>query len=760
MDDAQKDTISHEPDNFRLFGTVASGNAKGGYAVNFDCFPAGHKTLIALERKCLKVLDPGAEEVQRTDDADDFAEISKEKKIGPAKESANKFKEQEEEDIAKASFFEYAYGKEPGEFIKWEILPDGVNITEAENPYKHQDELHLKKDIDYKDETQYDNIFFEDFFPDITGHAERMDKFYNNVEASFYATYRNDKIKFHNPEADDPDWIVKQCYMLMIAAITEADCGIDNLWRQGQSYGRHSYANFGQYIPKNWFLCFIAAAPYMWCDEKWWHTDLRDLDWDVFKPCLQSFNNKRKALFVATVILLDESMFAWKPKTSQYGGLPNLTFEPRKPVDLGTQLRDAVECLSGVLVYGDVLELTEVQRMKKFYYSDPDNLVRGITSLPLKDEISAHTAEVLWQIEGSGIQPGGWCGGDAWFGSVMSSVEVYRRFEVHTTFVVKNNDRYFPTEALHAVMKARHAEQPSGHWVVMKATISDVNLLAIAYAWSQKGVSYFISTCGSTEASNIKYESKFEDEWGKTNFKEIPRPKILHYLYEHLPLIDEHNKQRQSVLSLEKRWLTKDPWFRLLTSVVGLCVVDMFRHYRHTELKVIGESQVEIDNMRIIRFSDHICSSLKLWQRRRPTSTRANAASGVQQLRRITAKDSNSTTAKPTPKQLLAGRTTGTDIRLSCFICRRYINDKGVRRWQQTTWWCKDCHMPLCKQSRVGQDGGRTLTCLEEHLCSEEDIFKCLEVKPRGAEVPLELTIDLHARASKRNQSHRGHARR
>lgn len=32
--------------------------------------------------------------------------------------------------------------------------------------------------------------------------------------------------------------------------------------------------------------------------------------------------------------VIDESMSRWRPKTTKTGGLPNLFFRPRKPVDL------------------------------------------------------------------------------------------------------------------------------------------------------------------------------------------------------------------------------------------------------------------------------------------------------------------------------------------------------------------------------------------------------------------------------------------
>ena len=125
----------------------------------------------------------------------------------------------------------------------------------------------------------------------------------------------------------------------------------------------------------------------------------------------------------------------------------------------------------------------------------------------------------------------------------------------------------------------------------------------------------------------MKYRSKFEDDWGNVEVKELNRPKICHYLYEFLPLIDEHNKQRQSILSIERKWATKNCWFRLLTSVLGFSVVDMHRWYRN--LKEADESraiiqrrrsslrdyalfELEKDNeIQIKKFSDILCANLE-----------------------------------------------------------------------------------------------------------------------------------------------------
>ena len=383
--------------NFRLFGTVVAGRG----SVDFDVFPHNNRRVSGLDRRRLIAVGKDEEEVQRRDDDDDFATIEKAaKKPSPEKISIKNFIELGEDVIADADHFDYACGEEPHQFIKWLVLPDGVHVTEAEDPMVCPTELESKVVVECEPDACAD-IFFKHFFPDVTGHGKRMDEHCESVDAPFCQTCQHEKMKFHDEDAEDPYWIIKQCHLLMIAAVTEADVGIANLWKTGKTCGRRLQADFGQCTPVNWFRAFCSACPFMWCDTKWWHKAKRDLDWDVFKPCLKNMMDKRKQLFVAVLIVLDESMFAWKPKSSKTDGAPNLTFEPRKPVDLGTQIRDAVECLAGVIICGDILELPEVQRQKKHFCCDPDNSTRAITSMPREEEMPAHTAEVLRQVEES-----------------------------------------------------------------------------------------------------------------------------------------------------------------------------------------------------------------------------------------------------------------------------------------------------------------------------------------------------------------------
>ena len=271
-----------------------------------------------------------------------------------------------------------------------------------------------------------------------------MDEFFSNKEAPRHQTVIDEKIQFNQPDNEDPDWVVEQRCLLVVAAATEPVISVDNLWKCGEGRGRHPHPNFGQCIPINVFKCFKAACAFMWCDKKWWCEAKRDRHWDIFLPCLESFNNKRKALFLCQLLMLDKSMSGHRPKTSKAGGFPYISCEPRKPVPLGAMFRNGVECLSGIMVCQEAMMASEHQQQKKCWLDPDDNNKRLASAMPNNLPMSASAAEVLRQVEGAALDKGGWVGGDACFGSVQSCVELKTRFEVFSAFIVKHNKSFFP----------------------------------------------------------------------------------------------------------------------------------------------------------------------------------------------------------------------------------------------------------------------------------------------------------------------------
>ena len=647
------------------------------------------------------------------------------------------------DDIANATSFEHCHGsgKKVGS-ITWDILRDTEYLYENDHIQFDNDSSIIMKELNWDN---LNETFFDHIFPSIEGHAKMIDEYLSDHRAEFHKTVHTSKIKFDDPEANDPDWRVKRCYTLLIAASCEVECGIDNLWKNGQGNGRKELPNFGKYVPRDAFKAFCSAAPYAFCNRKYWYIDKRDRPWDIFMPCISSYNLKRRNIIKSVLLLLDESMSAWRPKTSKLGGLPNITFEPRKPVPLGTMFKNGAECITGIIAFQDIVMGAEVQQRKKYF--GENSVVPGQQTIP------SHTAEVLRQVEGAHIPPNGWVGGDAWFGSVSTAIEVFKKFNVHSTWIIKNNTYLYPMEVLHSILQARFPK-PVGHWVVLKSTVQGVRLLACAYAWSHSRISYFLTTTGNTNPSKQTYRTQFEDEFGCVNFKDIPRPVFADMLYDFLPLIDEHNKQRQSILNLEKSWPTRNVWFRLLTTVVGMSVVDFHRLFLNTQKKLMPSSKKYSfdDNnnyVNIRKFADLICHSLGHKQFRPWSSNSKNIGTikkhSVQKYLKRIEDAVGRINREPTEKQRKRRKESGNPYTKNCYVCRKYLDVDGLTVYNTTQWCCVTCGMPICAMDRTleGSNSNRKLPCLHEHLYAQvNDPVACTlhrpQVFPKCHQVPFD----------------------
>jgi hypothetical protein len=125
--------------------------------------------------------------------------------------------------------------------------------------------------------------------------------------------------------------------------IGAAEFGIQgmNLWREGDQVGQEveewqsmvPHPEFDKIIKLyRWKEC-RAFLPYAFQSQK-----LKDENdpWWRFEGAIQEFNNNRfDRIQIARWLCIDESMSAWRPRTTPTGGLPNISFILRKPEPLG-----------------------------------------------------------------------------------------------------------------------------------------------------------------------------------------------------------------------------------------------------------------------------------------------------------------------------------------------------------------------------------------------------------------------------------------
>ena len=368
------------PHSAWFYGKLIGGNSAKGWEVSIDIFPAEKKTVSPVKKSCFICLDKDDDEPafnynqymegERLGEVDmDEADPSN-KKISALKKSYDDFDLLDPEVRAKEKEFNLYWkdGPTPSDPVKFDIVPEGVavkghefdldaavticqdfKIKEYQNPNSPTEKEKVQ-------EGSYHANFFKHVMPSITGHAKLIDEYHESHKSPQYQTVKSKKIKFHDENAEDQDHIVKKCYTLLIAGASFIQNGVNSLFKRGPSGGLSgSYPDFGKYISKSVFQAFICAAPFCWCDKKYWYLPPDQATWNIFEPVLRSFNDSRKALILTvTILILDESMSGWIPKTTKLGGLPNISFEPRKPVSLGTLFRNGVEAITKIIRYQDI----------------------------------------------------------------------------------------------------------------------------------------------------------------------------------------------------------------------------------------------------------------------------------------------------------------------------------------------------------------------------------------------------------------------
>jgi hypothetical protein len=200
---------------------------------------------------------------------------------------------------------------------------------------------------------------------------------------------------------------------------------------------------------------------------------------------------------------------------------------------------------------------------------------------------------------------------------------------------------------------------------------------------------------------------------------------------------------------LEKRWLTKDPWFQLICTIGGQAVIDLHRYWRFYEMIKKDKPDDDLDALRIPKMTDLICKGLPKWQYKQPGR---KLKEGENPLAHIEGPKGR-LNKPPSASQLRDNRKVGRPYMLNCFICHRYLDKDGEPIYQHTSFWCKACKMPLCKQDRKGMVGGWPMSCINEHMSTDDRCFTCTELHPAGKAVTKDQQVNLHPRRSIRGCS-------
>lgn len=113
-------------------------------------------------------------------------------------------------------------------------------------------------------------------------------------------------------------------------------------------------------------------------------------------------------------------------------------------------------------------------------------------------------------------------------------------------------------------------------------TPENVKLYAVGYKYCKKKCLCFLFTEGTSWTEEGEpYKARFKDTNGNSMIRNVIRPACCSHYFKISNVVDVHNQQRQKELRLEKMWVTQDGYFRIITTVFGMCVVDCWNAYKH-----------------------------------------------------------------------------------------------------------------------------------------------------------------------------------
>ena len=166
---------------------------------------------------------------------------------------------------------------------------------------------------------------------------------------------------------------------------------------------------------------------------------------------------------------------------------------------------------------------------------------------------------------------------DAWFGSLQSMLATVSLGD-NMVCVVKTCHAGTPKLFLEEHMR----DWPAGSDLSLTATVRGVDMVCVGYKYSHRKVLTFLFNkgAGSMKPSD-PYIARWKDKHLNTTSKLVPRPDVIAKYFKHCNKVDTHNQSRQFDLALEKMWVTRCGYFRVNTTLLGMCVVDAWKTYLH-----------------------------------------------------------------------------------------------------------------------------------------------------------------------------------
>ncbi len=294
--------------------------------------------------------------------------------------------------------------------------------------------------------------------------------------------------------------------------------------------------------------------------------------WSLVDGFVCRFNKHRASNFIPSeFICVDESISRWYGQGGDWinHGLPMYVAIDRKPEN-GCEIQNAACGRSGVMLQLKLVKTANASEEEE----TPEDAQRR------RDQESLlHGTKVLKEL----IQPWAMSNrcicADSYFASVKA-VEELHRMRLKFIGVVKTSTRHYPMHYLSHLVFHNRGDR---HGVISKDADGNPNMMA--FVWVDRERRYFIASAGSLAEGEPYHRTRWRQVSEEPNAAPelvelvVPQPRAAELYYKTCAKIDQHNRDRQATLGIERKLVTNDWSMRVNLSIFAMIVVDTWRVY-------------------------------------------------------------------------------------------------------------------------------------------------------------------------------------
>jgi Transposase IS4 len=286
--------------------------------------------------------------------------------------------------------------------------------------------------------------------------------------------------------------------------------------------------------------------------------------WMLVDGFIRNFNNHRSVNFIPSDrLVVDESFSRWYGQGGNWinHGLPMFVAMDRKPED-GCEIQNSACGRTGIMLQ---LKLVKTSREARNEEDDGD------------DQNLNHGTKILLKLVRPWNNTNRVVCADSYFASVQTAKELLR---VGLKFIgcVKTATREFPM----AHLQAQELGEKGTRFGMVSYNDDNIPSL-LALVWNDRERRYFVASTSSFQEGQPQVRHRWRQLVSDLTTPPtcievvVPQTAITELYFAACGKIDQHNRDRQATLGLERKFKTHDWSMRVNMSILSMCIVDSWR---------------------------------------------------------------------------------------------------------------------------------------------------------------------------------------